>query len=242
MKNFFITGTDTDAGKTIATAALVSLFLQQNIEVRPMKPIQTGCTYRQGTWDIPDLSLVFNATGLSLPQEERELLCTYAFEPACSPHLAAEKSSRTISFAKIIRNYNLLDHPQRVILSEGAGGILVPINREKMMIDLMVEFNDPVVVVTRTGLGTINHTLLTIHELQRIGLTIAGIIFCQTKPPEQEYLEKDNRVIIAQLSGIPILGSLSYRTDMHTLIQSPKAFQAYAQQSLPRAFNILKKR
>ncbi len=240
MKNVFVTGTDTDVGKTVSVAALVSLLLNKKNDVLPMKPIQTGCERSNGKWKVPDLELVLNASGLKVSEEKKELLCPYKFELPCSPHLASDKEKKEISLEKIVQSFSKLCHTQDIIIVEGAGGILVPINKKTMMLDLMKTFNLPVILTTRTGLGTINHTLLSINELKRADLNVAGIIFCETKPPAHDYIEKDNQRIIKQLGKIPILGTIPYRNDIDRLLTSPKEFYNFSKLNLMNAYEILK--
>jgi dethiobiotin synthetase len=196
MQSLFVSGTDTGAGKTVAVAALLSVLLDNKVDAVPMKPIQTGCELHDGVWSVPDLEFVKEACGLSFSSEDQELSCPYKFEPACSPHLAAEKARTTISLDKIIESFATLQSRHDMVVAEGAGGIMVPIDKDTMMLDLMKALNLPVVLATRPGLGTINHTLLSINELRRAGLSIAGIIFCETKPPARDFIEIDNRKTI----------------------------------------------
>ncbi len=240
MQSIFVTGTDTDAGKTVAVAVLLSVLLNNNINAIPMKPVQTGCELNNGIWNIPDLEFVQMACGLSISHEEKELLCPYKFEPACSPHLAAKKANVTISLDKIIEAFGKLDNGHDMVITEGAGGIMVPIDSNTMMLDLMVRMNLPVVLATRPGLGTINHTLLSIRELRRAGLYVAGVIICETKPPLRDYIEVDNRKMIEQLGEVTILGDIPYVDNIENLIKSPDKFTVFCKQHLPKAFDILK--
>lgn len=240
MKSLFVTGTDTDAGKTVAVAALLSVLLENNVDVVPMKPIQTGCELNNSVWRVPDLEFAIEASGIAISPEDQQLLCPYTFEPACSPHLAAEKADVAISLDKIVDFFTRLSSRHDMVIVEGAGGIMVPIDRGMMMLDLMKSLDIPVVLATQPGLGTINHTLLSISELRRAGLSLAGVIICETKPPARDSIELDNRKTIEQLGKAPMLGVIPYVEDMDTLISSPDTFGEFCRENLPKAYDILK--
>ena len=240
MQSIFITGTDTDAGKTIAAAALLNLLLHEKIDAMPMKPVQTGCTFQKGKWVVPDIEFVIKASGLSITLQKKQLLCPYKFKPACSPHLAAKKAKVNISPKKIIQTFNYLSSIHEIIIAEGAGGIMVPVNGSTMMLDIMKLLNLPVVLSSRPGLGTINHTLLSLNEIRRAGLHVAGIIFCETKPPAKDFIEKDNYKTIERLGKVPVFGTIPYIKDIDSFIESPQRFNRICRKSLPNALTILR--
>ncbi len=240
MKSIFVTGTDTDAGKTVAVAALLSYLRAKSVDAMSMKPIQTGCEKQNGQWIVPDIAFVLKAAGIEKTLKEQEFLCPFTFEHACSPHLAVSLEKKSICVDTILERYNVLSTQHKTIIVEGAGGILVPINKKDMMLDLMKEMKLPVVLVTRPGLGTINHTLLSINELRRAGLTVAGLIFCETVEPARNYIERDNRTIISEIGEVPILGDIPYINSMNTLLSQPKEFEAFSNKALSPAYDILK--
>ena len=155
-KQFFITGTDTDVGKTY-----VSAFLMRALHYDYWKPIQTGTAVSSDTiW-------MKQKTKLPEGRFEKE---AYRFAAPLSPHAAAERENTVIDLAKI-------QLPKRArLIVEGAGGVLVPINGEALMIDLIKQLAIPVVVVAKSGLGTINHTLLTLNVLRQMGVSIVGVV------------------------------------------------------------------
>lgn len=239
MKSIFITGTDTEVGKTVVSAALLSILRGRGINAIPMKPIQTGCKRRKDKWLAPDLEFLLKAANLEISQEEKSLMCPYTFELPCSPHLAAEHVEERISLEYIIRCFRELEEKGDMVIVEGAGGILVPINGNKMMLDLMVMLKLPVILVARPGLGTINHTLLSIHELNRAGLIVLGVVFCETAPAAGNYIEEDNRLTIARLGQVPILGTLPFITDIAGKIESTGEFYKLCTNNLSAALNII---
>jgi len=211
MKGFFITGTDTGIGKTVLAGWLLAHMRGQGIDVVPMKPVQTGCEIRRGRIVAPDLEFCLRAAKLDPNEEERSLMCPYRYKPACSPHLAAGIEGRPIRIPRIMQAFQRLAERHDAVIVEGAGGILVPLNRRSTLLDLIQKIRLPVLIATRPGLGTLNHTFLTINELRRAGCAMAGIVIVESGPPARDAIERDNRKTLAR-TGIPVLGRLKYRS------------------------------
>ncbi len=211
-RGIFITGTDTGIGKTVVTAGIVRWLRQQGIDALPMKPVQTGVRREGSRLVSPDLEFCLAASGLRPGANEMKLMSPYVYEPACSPHLAGRLAGNYPEIPEIMRCADELLQKHQVIVVEGAGGIMVPLNERQTMLDLMVALNYPVVVVARFGLGTINHTLLSVQALRAAGLTLLGVVFNRTEPPrpENQLIESDNPEIIARLGDVPVLGKLRY--------------------------------
>jgi dethiobiotin synthase len=222
MRGLFITGTDTGVGKTIVAAGIVRRLRARGFDAVPMKPVQTGCARRaDGSLDAPDLEFVLRAAGMTATEEEAALMCPYRYEPACSPHLAGRMAGREVKIGDIVkcaekvrsaecgmRNQN----ERRVLVVEGAGGVMVPIDEIETMVDLMRRLGLPVVVVARAGLGTINHTLLTVGALRGAGMTVAGVVFNRTEAGGEAdaFICEDNAATIARLGAVTILGCLPW--------------------------------
>jgi dethiobiotin synthetase len=180
--SLFVTGTDTGVGKTLVSALLCAA-----LDRIYWKPIQTGA--QEGTDRRTAMELA------RLP-EERTLPECYIFDPPVSPHLAAEWAGTTIDLAKIRLPEGNLPAP---LVAEGAGGVMVPVNQTEFMLDLMLRLNFPVVVVARSSLGTINHTVLTLRALRGAGLAVKGVVIVG---PEN----KDNERAIQHYGCTPIIG------------------------------------
>ncbi|HYA43503.1 MAG TPA: dethiobiotin synthase [Syntrophobacteraceae bacterium] len=222
-KGFFITGTDTDAGKTVASAAVLVSMRAAGIDAVPMKPVQTGGVVRGGSLRSPDLEFCLRMAGLAPDPEELRNMAPFIYEPACSPHLAAAKTGREISLDRILEAFHsLLQKHERVIV-EGAGGLLVPLAGNKTMIDLIAMMELPVILAARPGLGAINHTLLSIRELERSSLTLHGIIFCETTGAGWGEIEQNNVETIARLGKKRVLGRIRYIPAIASM--SPEAFR-----------------
>lgn len=180
--DLFVTGTDTGVGKTLVSALLCAA-----LDGVYWKPIQTGAQ------EETDRKTVMCLAGLP---EQRTLPECYCFDPPVSPHLAAERSGTAIDLNRIRRPKELLVGP---LIVEGAGGVLVPVNGKKFMLDVMRELGLPVVVVARSALGTINHSLLTLQAVRSVGLRIKGLVMVG---PEN----RDNERAVERYGGVSIVG------------------------------------
>ncbi|HEY7170144.1 MAG TPA: dethiobiotin synthase [Vicinamibacterales bacterium] len=190
LSGLFVTGTDTGVGKTIVSAALVHQFRRRG-PVRYWKPVQTGIEEDDDTATVRRLAAcraeeIFE-DGVRLPRP-------------LSPHASARLAGVTITIDDILRRIAGQGSPPSWIV-EGAGGVLVPLNDRQLMIDLMVRLALPVVVAARSGLGTINHTLLTLEALAARGLTVAGVVM-------NGPLDPSNRAAIETYGHVAVIGEL----------------------------------
>lgn len=209
----FITGTDTGVGKTVVSAALLYAFNKAGLDFVYMKPVQTGCSRKSGKLIAPDLEFVLSTSGYCPAEKEKKLMAPYLFRPACSPHLAAEIERRPIVPEKIINSFKTLKRLHDFVIVEGAGGILTPLSRQYSMLDLMKALSLPVILVARPGLGTINHTLLTLRELRRAKLDIFGVVINYADNTRKTAIEKDNLKIIERLGDTRIIAELPFIPD-----------------------------
>ena len=180
--DLFVTGTDTGVGKTLVSALLCAA-----LDGVYWKPIQTGAT------EDSDRRTVMKLAELT---PERALPECYVFDPPVSPHLAAEWAGATIDLTSIHRPDGKLPGP---LIAEGAGGVMVPVNERDFMLDLMRRLGLPVLVVARSGLGTINHSLLTLGTLKRAGLAVKGVVVVGTP-------NRDNERAIEHYGCMPVVG------------------------------------
>lgn len=223
-KGVFITGTDTDAGKTVAAAAVLVSMLNAGIDAVPMKPVQTGATIKSSGWESPDLEFCLRMADLHPDAAEIRDMVPCIYKPACSPHLAAEKAGVAISFDRIRESFNrLLQKHERVVV-EGAGGLLAPIDDSRTMVDLIAMLELPVILVARPGLGSINHALLSIRELRRSNLPLHGIIFCETTNTGWGEIEEDNVKTIARFGEVKVLGRVNHMVGLAEKHICPKDF------------------
>lgn len=201
-KVFFITGTDTGVGKTVCVYAIALMLRQQGFSVGVMKPIQSG-----GVGLTADAQ--FLKTHLQLEDDIHDINPFFAKEPL-SPHLAFKRANKKIKLEDIQRILNDMSQRYDVVLVEGAGGVMAPIDEKMDMGDLAQTLGASVIVVARLGLGTINHTLLTLREIQHRGLDIAGVVFSQGKLSKKTLIEKTNPLAIKERIDVPFLGIVPF--------------------------------
>jgi len=197
---FFITGTGTEVGKTVCTAGLAAAAINMGLSTAVMKPVQTGVPEHPADLDtidqlVPEL--------YPLP---RELANPYAFSLPASPHLAAEQENAEIDIHYIKETFLRISQIPELdlLLIEGVGGLLVPLRRDYLMIDLIPILNIPVILVSLAGLGTLNHTLLSVEALKHHGVRLAGIII-NKMPKNHDPIAADNVKTIAEMTETPIL-------------------------------------
>ena len=190
MRGLFITGTDTSVGKTVAAAALL-LRYRTIAPLRYWKPIQTGIEQDDDTAEVRRLAAcnddeIFDE-GVRLPRP-------------VSPHLAANWAGQAIHLNSLVEKIQTQSPSTRWIV-EGAGGVLVPLNDSSLMADLMVRMGLPVLIVARTALGTINHTLLTLEALRARSLCVAGVLMVGDSNP-------DSRDAIEKYGSVRVIGEM----------------------------------
>ena len=194
-KVYFISGIDTDSGKTFATGLIAKSLLDLGKTVITQKIAQTGCT------DISDDIIKHRELmGINLLTEDiSKITCPYCFKLPASPHLAAKLEGTFINVSIINHNTSLLYSKYEYVLLEGAGGLLVPINEELFTIDYIKQCNYPLILVSSAKIGSINHTLLSIEACKNRDITLAGIVYNEF-PKGDEAIEKDTkRIIIKRL-------------------------------------------
>jgi len=206
MDGFFITGTDTGVGKTLIAGAIARALSLQGRRVGVMKPFESGCRRNGDTLVPADALYLRNMAG---SQDDLALICPYAFERPLAPGVAARLEHVSISLEKVQEIYSQLSAQHDIMLVEGAGGLMVPISEEQLIIDVVRLLQLPLIIVARSALGTINHTLLTVREAQRAGIRVCGIILNKVSP-EPDEAEATNPEVIRKFSSVPLLGQVPY--------------------------------
>jgi dethiobiotin synthetase len=194
--SYFITGTDTEVGKTFFTALLVRALRRAGIDAVAFKPVACG-----GWHDVDELAAAADGT------EPREAICPYHFEMPASPLTAAWAEQKTIEPARILDAYEGLRDRHPLVVVEGVGGWRVPISAEWSVADLAVQLALPVVVVVRNRLGAINHTLLTVESIEARGLTCAGLVLNHADM-SPDPAARSNRATFGMLRGPRVLCEL----------------------------------
>lgn len=222
MKSYFVTATDTDAGKTEVTTLLLKAFAMKGLQSVAMKPISAGCELRADAENRNDDNQaeefwLCNSDALALQTSATVQLPyawvnPFAYEPAIAPHIAAELNSnnKVPTVAGLQQAYaKLTALTANVLLCEGAGGWQLPINQQEYLADFVVAANMPVILVVSMRLGCINHALLTAQAIAASGLPIAGWVANQTSA-EQMPFYRENVASIQQRINAPLLAEVPY--------------------------------
>lgn len=176
---YFITGTDTDVGKTYIASALVQHFCQQGLQAVGMKPVAAGAELVDGRLLNSDVTELIKAGNVDA---DLALINPYVFAPAIAPHIAAEQAGIRVLLDNIQQSFDVLQTKADVVVVEGAGGFRVPINRQETMADLAVKLNLPIILVVGVHLGCINHALMTAGSIRAAGLNLVGWVANRIDP------------------------------------------------------------
>lgn len=208
-QGFFITGTDTGVGKTLIATALVHGFAQSGKRVIGMKPVAAGAALQDGQLLNDDVVQLIAASNVEAPLS---LINPYVFEPPVAPHIAAAQAGISMSISKLKSDFESLNDAADVVVVEGAGGFLVPLNSSEDMADLAMALDLPVVLVVGMRLGCLNHALLTVAAIEARGLRLAGWIANRIDPQMTNFSE--NLESLKQRITAPCLGVVSYSNSM----------------------------
>lgn len=202
-KAFFVTGTDTEVGKTHVSCLLLKQYAAQGLKVIGMKPIAAGCELVNGEWVNEDVQKLIAASNVTAPLA---LINPYRFKEPIAPHLAAEKAGVTIDIKTIVNAFKQLQTMADIVIVEGAGGFLVPLNAKANMADLAIALGLPTILVVGMRLGCINHTLLTVDAIKARGLMLHGWV-ANHIDPEMDVQRENILTITEQLWVEPMLVS-----------------------------------
>ena len=215
MRGLFVTGTDTGVGKTEVSCALVAAARADGFDLGAMKPAQSGVE----PGDPGDAQRLRAAAGETDPPE---LVCPYTFAAPQAPGVAARLAGGEIRLEVILEAARVLAARHTALLVEGAGGLLVPLTPRHSYADLAVALGLPVLVVARAGLGTVNHTALTVEALRARGLAVAGVVLNRTSA-ESDPSVPHNAAEIERLTGAKVLASLPFLRDIGARQQALRA-------------------
>jgi dethiobiotin synthetase len=207
MKGIFITGTDTGVGKTFVAEGILRALKDMGYDVCPMKPVETGCGGRL----IPhDAMRLIQASGV---KEPLDVINPYRFRLPVAPAVASEIEGVRIDRRRILSIYRELLNRYDLTLVEGAGGIMVPVYRDYLFLDLIKDLDAPVIIVTRPGLGTINHTLMTIEVARTRSIKVYGVIINYSEDIKRDTAVKTNPEVIRRLGRTRLIGVIPYIKD-----------------------------
>lgn len=198
MRGLFVTATDTGVGKTVVAAAILAALRARGERVAAFKPVLTGTDEPIDPDWPPDDELLAAAAGMCA-----EEVAPARFGPAVSPHLAARLAGAQLDPAALRAAFAARAAEADIVIAEGVGGLLVPLTPDYLVRDLARDLGLPLVIAARPGLGTINHTLLTLEAARAAGLQVAGIVLTPW-PEHPSTMEEDNRATVARLGDVEI--------------------------------------
>ena len=204
MKSLFVTGTDTDVGKTYVTAGLAVSLRKMGIDVGIMKPFAAGTPQKKG-FKSEDVEILSRAAQVSDPED---LMNPQFFKMAASPYTASKNLKVKVRVKSVLSNFKKLSKLHSMLLVEGMGGIMTPILKNYFVTNLIKDMKIPAVIITRTKIGTINHTIMTCKMCEKYKIPIKGIII--NNFDSAGYQVKDLTRDLQSLTGVPILGSIPY--------------------------------
>ncbi len=210
-KGFFITATDTNVGKTYVACAMARGMLEAGLKVGVMKPVETGCVSDESMPRGLRPSDALRLKEASQSEAPIELINPYCYSPPLAPNIAADEAGDSIKLSEIKNHFDNLAADSDIMVVEGAGGIMVPLNNNDKILNLMVMLNLPIIIVAPSRLGCINHTLLTYNTAISAGLTVAGIILNQP----DELIDESTPLNASELRGfgLPIKKELPFNPE-----------------------------
>lgn len=220
-RGIFVTGTDTGVGKTVITAAIAAALREDGWNAGVWKPVQSGGVVGSG---MTDADCLLRWTGVG---ERPEKIAPFSFEAPLTPMLAARLGGVTLKLEELMAAGEPLAERYETLLIEGAGGVAVPLAEDALVADLIAELRVPALIVARTGLGTINHTLLTASFLRQRDIPIAGVVLNDGCSLADDPSVGSNAELIERYGGLKVLGrfprlegAVSRETLVHAARQS----------------------
>jgi len=201
VRGVFVTGTDTEVGKTVVAASIAAVLRERGYDAGVMKPVATGCRYIDGELAGDDALFLIEAGGSTDPIST---ISPFSYKPPVAPTVAATLAGRRIDlnlvtecFVRLARNHDLM-------IVEGIGGIMVPLDDCLTVIDMARKLNLPLIIVARPSLGTINHTLLTVRAAEAAGLAVAAVVLNRYPPDPVDLVAANNPGEISARIDAPV--------------------------------------
>lgn len=212
MKKYFVTATDTDAGKTFIGSALVSLLAQKN-RVHVFKPLAAGCNWQNNQWENEDALSLQKAANNIQPLNQ---INPIAFKEPIAPHIAAKYHDVDISTDIISTHFlDVIQYKPDIVITEGAGGWRLPLGNGEYLSEFAKQTEQKVILVVLMKLGCLNHAILTYQSILADGLDVVGWV--ANCPEEMPYL-KDNIELLNETISAPLLAQVGYYTDFSQAI------------------------
>lgn len=222
MKTWFITGTDTDVGKTVVTIALLQTMASQGFISAGFKPVASGAVNSAEGLRNQDALLLQLSSNCDLPYS---MINTFTFAEPTAPHIASEVTGEPICFKRLSDGLHCLQHRVDRLVVEGAGGWFTPLSQQRYFAEWLIEERLPVILVVGMKLGCINHALLTCLAIEQAGLQLAGWVANHIQPHQarkREYLSYLTTTMTAPFLGeIPYLPGDVFKQDLRGYLQLP---------------------
>lgn len=202
-KGIFVSGTDTEIGKSFVTASLAGILAKKGIDVGVFKPMMSGAKRED---ILSDAYILKQFSQDPLPLEK---INPFQFDEPLAPYVASKRAGQSISLTEVLDAWYTIRDQHDFYLIEGAGGLAVPLGEHFLVADLAKEIGYPLLIVARPNLGTINHTLLTVHYARSIGLDVLGVIINGLRTPAG-VAEQTNPSLIEQFADVPVLAVLPW--------------------------------
>jgi dethiobiotin synthetase len=202
IPGLFITGTDTGVGKTVVAGAIADWFRRRNKRVGVLKPIATGCVHRREGLVSEDAEFLAHCADARFPLD---VICPQRYAEPLAPTVAAERAKRPVDWDAVQRSIRAIERGSDVLIVEGIGGAMVPLDGSHTVLDLIHWLKVSVVVVSRPDLGTINHTLLTLAALRSAGASIAGVVVNRYPTDTPDVAQETNPRVIEKWGRVPVL-------------------------------------
>ncbi|HEX4054824.1 MAG TPA: dethiobiotin synthase [Tepidisphaeraceae bacterium] len=202
IPGLFITGTDTGVGKTLVAAAIANWFVRRGVRAAVCKPLATGCVHRREGLVSEDAEFLAHHAQAKF---SLNTICPQRFAEPLAPAVAAQRAKQKIEWNAIDSAIQMMARQSDVLIVEGIGGILVPVDKQITVRDMAKWLGLPAVIVARPGMGTINHTLLTVEALRQESIAVAGVVMNQYPPETPPAAEESNPRAIERWGDVPIL-------------------------------------
>ena len=212
MKSYFVTATDTGVGKTAVTASLAACMKKRGINVGVMKPIATGNQQKKG-FKSSDVSLLVESSGV---KDSEDVINPIFLPLPVSPYDACKNLEIAIDIKIVKEKFDVLKKSHDVVLVEGIGGILTPITKDYFVADMIKMLGLETIIVTRSTLGTLNHTMMTVNTCKQYGISIKGIII-NSHDSKGGPEEKNAPATIYEITKIPIIGVIPFIKDLQKI-------------------------
>ena len=203
MKSIFITGTDTDVGKTYITAGLAVTLRKMGIDIGVMKPFAAGNAQKNG-FKSEDVEILSKSAQVN---DHENLVNPQFFPISASPYTAWKKLKIKPKIPTILKSFKKLSHLHEMLLIEGMGGVMTPILKDYYIANLIKEMKIPTIIVTRSKVGTVNHTIMTVKFCEKFKIPIKGIIINNF---DKGYPVKQLKNDLEGLTGVKVLGSIPF--------------------------------